>query len=1086
VPESALCPTLIGRQEQLFVLEDALLTAHRGESRFVALGGEAGMGKTRLATELTARAQRLGWEVLWGACSEAEFSLPYLPLVEALGNYLSRHDTARIADELGPTRRELAQLFPQLGRDEPEAPVGDPAQAKLRLFEAVVALLSIPARERGLLLIVEDIHWADAATRELLDHIARRLTNTRSLVLVTYRSDELDRRHPLAPLLQTWRRSRVAEIVNLSPLQRAEIADMIAAILDHEEVGLEFRDLMHARTDGNPFVLEEMLREAIDRGDVFRTTDGWDQRALAEVRIPETVRDTILLRFARLDPAEAEVLQAAAVLGRTFDYPTLVAVSNGSQTAVQDALAVGVAQQLLEEVAGGHAAYRWRHALTQEAIADEIVLPRRQEIHGRAADALSTSGASPLQVARHLLGAARFDDAVPFCLRAAQDAEASFAFAEALEVLERALPHVHDPVERSRLLCRMGRVLWTDAKPVAAEAVLDEGIPGLIAAGAELEAAGYRLVRGRCYWEQSRPDKAHEEFEEARRVLETAGPSAELSVAYMRLSGLYKFQFDGERSLEAGEKAVDVAEAAGADFERVWARMWVAFALIDLPGRFTEGRTMLDEAFDEARRRNYLFIAHNIAYNDAWTRLHTMQPGVDERIVELESEPGPETVMNMLDIARSWGLRTRGELIAALEAMKRAELASPASASQKVTWRTRVELAEVLLELGRLDEATATVPALSERAELQDVIYDVAVQVRLRLATGRHDEAVELAREIAEHADGLAPYWDGISIAVEAFVAAGLLDEARAAIAAARSRSTELGAVFLDEAEGRVLLADGKADEARTLLIAVAHEAGARGFRLDEWRARTLAAEAIGSEDELAAVITEVDAANAELIRDAARDAAKRLGLDVPEPEASPAHDGAEPELTQTGERLVTTMFADVRGYTALTSATAPADLAERIGTLHRWAAAEVGRHHGFVDKFAGDAVMATFNATGARLDHAQEALEAALALSGKAALLDLGVGIGIAVGPAVVGRTVAGGNLSVLGEATNLAARLQTAAEAGEILLSEEAHRRVAQWLDERGIEALPQELELKGFDGAQPAWRIPQARALPQAAGG
>ncbi len=117
---------------------------------------------------------------------------------------------------------------------------------------------------------------------------------------------------------------------------------------------------------------------------------------------------------------------------------------------------------------------------------------------------------------------------------------------------------------------------------------------------------------------------------------------------------------------------------------------------------------------------------------------------------------------------------------------------------------------------------------------------------------------------------------------------------------------------------------------------------------------------------------------------------------------------------------------------------------------------------------------MATFNATGTRIDHAQEALEAALALSGKAALLDLGVGIGIAVGPAVVGRMVAGGNVSVLGEATNLAARLQTAAAAGEILLSEEAHRRVAQWLDERGIAALPQELELKGFDGPQPAWRI------------
>jgi adenylate cyclase len=151
-----------------------------------------------------------------------------------------------------------------------------------------------------------------------------------------------------------------------------------------------------------------------------------------------------------------------------------------------------------------------------------------------------------------------------------------------------------------------------------------------------------------------------------------------------------------------------------------------------------------------------------------------------------------------------------------------------------------------------------------------------------------------------------------------------------------------------------------------------------------------------------------------------------------------------------------------------------PADLADRVQTLHRWAAAEVSRHHGFVDKFAGDAVMATFNATGARLDHTLEAVQAALALAEKAGMLGLGVGIGIAVGPAVVARTVAGGNVSVLGPTTNLAARLQTAAEAGEIVLSDEAHRRVAAWLAERGLEAAREELELKGFDGRQMAWRI------------
>lgn len=170
VLDRVLCPRLVGRDQQLFALEDALLAAHGGEARFLALCGEAGLGKTRLASELAKRGHRLGWAVLWGACSEAELSLPYLPLVEALGNYLSLQDIERLARSLGPAGRELAQLFPQLGGDEVIVPVGDPAQAKLRLFEAVVTLLRVVAQDQGLLLVVEDVHWADSATRELLDH----------------------------------------------------------------------------------------------------------------------------------------------------------------------------------------------------------------------------------------------------------------------------------------------------------------------------------------------------------------------------------------------------------------------------------------------------------------------------------------------------------------------------------------------------------------------------------------------------------------------------------------------------------------------------------------------------------------------------------------------------------------------------------------------------------------------------------------------------------------------------------------------------------------------------------------------------
>jgi adenylate cyclase len=203
-----------------------------------------------------------------------------------------------------------------------------------------------------------------------------------------------------------------------------------------------------------------------------------------------------------------------------------------------------------------------------------------------------------------------------------------------------------------------------------------------------------------------------------------------------------------------------------------------------------------------------------------------------------------------------------------------------------------------------------------------------------------------------------------------------------------------------------------------------------------------------------------------------------RVGVEAPELEEEPEADLPSTGVLQAGERLVTSMFADVRGYTPIAAAAAPADLADRMITLHRWAAAEVGKRHGIVDKFAGDAVMATFNATGARVDHATLALEAALALRDKAALMDLPVGVGIAVGPAVVSRSVDEGNVSVLGSTTNLAARLQAAARGGDILLSDEAYRRVSSWLEERGLTAEPEQLELRGFDGAQPAYRLAGAK--------
>jgi adenylate cyclase len=171
---------------------------------------------------------------------------------------------------------------------------------------------------------------------------------------------------------------------------------------------------------------------------------------------------------------------------------------------------------------------------------------------------------------------------------------------------------------------------------------------------------------------------------------------------------------------------------------------------------------------------------------------------------------------------------------------------------------------------------------------------------------------------------------------------------------------------------------------------------------------------------------------------------------------------------------MVSVLFADVRGYTEMASRAEPAEMAGRIASLQRWATQEVERRRGIVDKFAGDAVMATFNVSGETVDHTLQALRAAIAIIDKAALAELPVGAGISVGPAVVGNLAQSANLSVLGEVTNLASRLQARAGAGQVMLTEEVFRRVKDWLDAQHVSAERVEVVLKGFDAPVVAYKV------------
>jgi class 3 adenylate cyclase len=1077
VPRTALCPVLIRRDDELGVLEDALLAARRGESRFVVLAGEAGIGKTRLSRELSSEARDLGCAVLSGGASDAEVTLPYLPFVEAIGNYLDEQDLDRLREALGPAIGELGQLFPTLAGERLPEPSPDPGQAKLRLFEAIVSLFSLPARDRTLLLVIEDVHWADASTRELLDYLARRLTDLPTLIVVTYRTDELHRRHPFLPTLQGWRRSGVADVIELEPLTREGVGEMLAAILGPDSVDRDLHELMLERTEGNPFVLEEMLREVVESS---ASGDGLDRDAVGRTRLPDTVRHAILLRVQRLGDERSAVLEAAAALGRSFDHGMLLAVSGQPESTVHDALEAATAQQLIEEDPARPGRYSWRHALTQEAIYVETITPRRQSIHSRAADALAAADAArPVELANHLLGAARFEEAVPVCLRSADEAEHALAFGEAISLLERALPYVEDPLERARVLCRIGRDQWRNGEPATAIGFLTEGIKSLEDLGEPLEGARHRIVLGRCHWECERPADARAEYERAREVLEAAGPSAELSMAYNRLAGLYAFELDYRRCLESAQRAVEIAEEAGADLERVWALAFVALGYVDT-GEPERGFALMDECFREAQEKGYSQIAHNVGWNDIWTRTHAMQGGLEERIARMGSTPYRVGHREGDSIALSYVRKARGDLEGALEAAQAAIRSHDSLGYRKMAWRAKIQAVEVLAELDRGEEGEEILPPISTRTELQDLIYDAGARIRIPRSLGRREDALPIAAEIQAEAERLASYRETLAFAAEALVAGGRTEGLEDLARAARDHPTTAGQAYLDEIEGRVALARDDSESAIESFRSAVTRAKEAGYPLVELRDRTLLARALAAGgrteeagDELRAVADTAVKLHARLILREAHEAAVELGTELPAVPEEPAVEERR-EVVSRGERLVTSLFADVRGYSELGSSLAPSELAERVAMLYRLARVAVERRGGIVDKFAGDAVMATFNVSGTSTGHTLDGLEAALALRDRAATIELPLGIGISVGPGVVGRGASDDNIAVTGEATNLAARLQAEAGPGEILLSAEAHRRVAGWLADHRLEATEEQLELKGFAGTQTVHRL------------
>jgi eukaryotic-like serine/threonine-protein kinase len=458
----------VGREAELAELRKMVDEAREGKGELLLLVGEPGIGKTRTAEELATYAQVNGVRVHWGRCHEGEGAPAYWPWAEAIRSYIREADPVGLAWELGSGAAEVARIVPELRErlgSIPEA--GDPSseEARFRLFDSVSGFLTAAARSRPMMIVLDDLHWADEPSLLLLRFLAGGLSDSGLLVVGTYRDVELGRHHPLARTVSELTVAERTQRVQLRGLDEAGVRRYIEMSTgEAPPPGLAAAVL--EQTDGNPFFVTEVVRLLASEGNL--EVAGADARSLA---IPQGVKEVVGRRLDRLSASANAVLSVAAAIGRSFSIEVLQrSCETCDREQVERALAEAVAERVLSESDRVPGRYSFSHALVRETLYAEIPAMRRAAVHGRIAAAIEELQGpdqpdSLAELAHHFIEAAPVGDperAANYALRAARQAAERLAHEEAVSQLARAREALElapdpDPELRLELLLELGR-----------------------------------------------------------------------------------------------------------------------------------------------------------------------------------------------------------------------------------------------------------------------------------------------------------------------------------------------------------------------------------------------------------------------------------------------------------------------------------------------------------------------------------------------------------------------------------------------------------------------------------------------------
>jgi class 3 adenylate cyclase/tetratricopeptide (TPR) repeat protein len=636
---AALDPTgaigFVGRGEDVAHLDQLWRAALGGQRKLVLIAGEPGIGKTRLCVEFCRRVHSEGAVVLYGRADE-EAVVPYQPFVESIGEMLARAPgtaRSRLLEDAGP---ELARMLPEhrgQGSVADGEAAHDPETERFRLFESVSALLAAIAGGPPIVLVLDDLHWADKPSLLLLRHIARSPRLQRLLIIGTYRETDLDRRHPLSEALGDLRREQGYERILLRGLSAEEVREYMESAAGHEFSGrgLDVPTAIHRETEGNPFFIAEVIRHMVETG-VFVRRDGvwvYSATSVKDLGLPEGVRDVVSRRLARLTEDTNRVLAQASVLGREFEFDVLAAMAGDSDQAlagVEEAIERGLLGETRQRRAPS---YAFTHALVRQTLYEEMTMPRKQKLHLKAGQAIEAvhgrnldSHVAALAIHYRTAGAAAdAEKAIDYSIRAGRGAYAASAYEEAVVHLEAALQLIEEEdVGRDRegqVLEYLGDLMHvTGIDRARGIAYLERALKIY-----EKENRTDRVVQvqsrlGRSY--SSFPatmniPRALEHYRAAEARVSGVPEGAPIGYLYLGIAAANLYGMRVSDGVEAVDRAISIATEAGNEGLWVQAAAIKGFLTAET-GKITPGLELVEEAWQRANRLGHVLGAFFAAW----------------------------------------------------------------------------------------------------------------------------------------------------------------------------------------------------------------------------------------------------------------------------------------------------------------------------------------------------------------------------------------------------------------------------------------------------------------------------------------